>query len=436
MSNIEMPASPLDESSVLRPISGKHPRMWFRNAGACEGPDCKNVVPAGMVFSHQIHWFCADDCKRRARNLRRMEYKRNHGNCEFCQQPILNISYTPLRFCCKAHYRASERKRIMSPAGPLEPILEDYILHTSHYADSTLPCVKTNLARFARYIYGELGIALFESVRPSTISKYMEREKKRGIKSTNTIGHLSTFFNWLIVEKDLDIRNPVIRLFHKQRSRQNDPRPLGDQEVSSLWEILVDHGHIPMMLAFAIGEECGLRGGETCNIRLQDVDTVRRTIFVRRPTKNDIERTVPYHDKVARCLDLWMPLRNPGCGHDHLLHGERNAPWHIWKLDQVFKRVFTQMPRGADKFVYHRLRHTWASRLVNGGMDVMVLQKLGGWLCLATLKVYVRVKPEAIDRQYRQAYEQLKLRRREPSEEIMLMDKFVAMEIGSTAIDS
>lgn len=436
MSNIEMLASPLDESSVLRPISDKHPGMWFRNAGPCEGPECNNVVPAGMVFGHQIHWFCADDCKRRAKNLRRQGYKRNHGNCELCQQPILNSSYTPPRFCCRAHFRAFERNRIMSAAGPLEPILEDYIFHTSHYADSTLLSVKTNLARFARYIYEELGITLFENVRPSTISIYMEHEKQRGIKSTNTIGHLSTFFNWLIVENDLDIRNPVVRLFHKQRSNQNDPRPLGDIEVSSLWEILVDRGHIPTMLAFAIGEECGLRGGETCNIRLQDVDTVRRTIFVRRPTKNNVERTVPYHDKVARCLDLWMLLRHPGCGHDHLLHGERNAPWRIGKLDQIFKRVFTPMPRGAGKFVYHRLRHTWASRLFNCGMDLVVLQKLGGWLCLATLKIYVRVEPETIDRQYRQAYEQLKLRRDEPSEEVMLMDKFVAMEIACVARDS
>lgn len=433
MLNIETAAlaSSLEEGSGPIMLPTKGPGMWFRDSGPCEGPGCKNTVPAGLVYGHQTYRLCGPDCGRRAKNLRRKQNKKNLGTCEYCQGPVIANSFTEskLRFCCMAHYRASEDDRIMGPTGPHRSILEEYILRTSHYADSTLPCVKTNLARFARYIYQVLGIKQFTSVRPSVISQYMKHEKKRGITSTNTIGHLSTFFNWLIVEHDLDIRNPVIRGFHKQQSRQNDPRPLADCEASSYWKILVDRGDVPMMLAFAIGEECGLRGGETCNIRVQDVDTVHRTIHVRLPTKNGVERTVPYHDKVAHCLELWKPLRNEGCGHDHLLHGTRNAPWSIHKLDGLFQRAFTRVDGSSTNFTYHRLRHTWATRLFNSGMALNVLQKLGGWLCLATLQVYVLVNMETINREYEQAYAQLRHRRQEPAEEMISMDSFVNMEI-------
>ena len=79
-------------------------------------------------------------------------------------------------------------------------------------------------------------------------------------------------------------------------------------------------------------------------------------------------------------------------------------------------------------FVYHRLRHTWASRLYNSGMDLTVLQKLGGWLCLATLQVYVQVRKEKIEQQYEQAYERMKLRQQAPTEEIISMEQFLKME--------
>lgn len=82
------------------------------------------------------------------------------------------------------------------------------------------------------------------------------------------------------------------------------------------------------------------------------------------------------------------------------------------------------------KFVYHRLRHTWASNLYDSGMDLPVLQKLGGWLCLATLQVYVRVKKEKIEQQYQQAYERMKLRQQAPVEEIISMDEFLRMKDG------
>ena len=81
-------------------------------------------------------------------------------------------------------------------------------------------------------------------------------------------------------------------------------------------------------------------------------------------------------------------------------------------------------------FTYHRPRHTWASNLFNSGMDLAVLQKLGGWLCLASMEAYIRALPETIRREYQEAWARLKERQQEPVEETMSMDQFVEMEIA------
>lgn len=423
--------SSLSNSSTPTAVK-RRPGMWFREAGACEGPECNETVPAGWVYGHHIHWFHSDLCRQRAKNLYRRTYKQIVvGTCEYCAGPITASSQscrTNPRYCSTEHYHSAQFKQMMEATGPLGDTLLEYIRLAPNYADSTVAGVKTNLARAARFFRLTLGIQKWEDVRPASINEFIAAEKKRGIKSTNSIGQLSTYFRWLIAVKLIPMQNPVIRGFHKQKSRRNDPRPLEVEDIALGWELLADSGDVALMLAFAIGEECGLRGGETCNIRVQDVDTVRRTILVRLPTKNGVERTVPYHDKVAHYLTVWATQRNSECGHDHLLHGPRNAPFTIHALDERLRRIFTGVPMTSGWFVYHRLRHTWASNLYNSGMDLAVLQKLGGWLCLATLQVYVQVKKEKIEREYQQAYERMKLRQQASSEETISMEEFLRMK--------
>lgn len=423
---------PASSSGVLAADTGPAKSKYGRlhEAGSCEGPGCQNTVPAGKLANHQFRLFCSDSCRRRAKNLRRKSNKKHVGTCEYCHGPILVSGDTQgkHRFCSPEHFRAAQYKKIMEATGPLGETLLEYVRLKPNYADSTAISVKANLARAARFFHGTLHIDRWEDVQPDSIGEFIRAEKERGVKSTNAVGQLSTYFRWLTGEKRIPMDNPVIRGIHKQESRRNDPRPLEAEDIALGWRILADNGDVALMLAFAIGEECGLRGGETCNIREEDVHTVHRTILVRLPTKNGVERTVPYHDKVAHYLELWKKQRNSECGHDHLLHGSRNAPFTIHALDERLSRIFAGVPMTRGEFVYHRLRHTWASNLYDSGMDLAVLQKLGGWLCLATLQVYVQVRKEKIERQYQEAYERMKLRQQEPAEEVITMEQFLMME--------
>ncbi len=66
-------------------------------------------------------------------------------------------------------------------------------------------------------------------------------------------------------------------------------------------------------------------------------------------------------------------------------------------------------------------------------MDLAALQKLEGWLCLATLQVYVQIKKETIERQYQQAHEAMKQRHQEPADKIISMEQFLGMNVGDEA---
>lgn len=405
----------------------------YRPGGPCDGPGCESTVPAGMFPNRQVYYFCSKECKGRHKNERRKAYvKVAIGTCLRCDGPIRFRSQKKRKdpkYCTENCYRMAREERIMVPTGPFRAEIDAYITECAHYSVTTLPGVKTHLAGFFRFA-NKLGLSCLEAINPSHISTFILEEKARGLRSLNVIGHLSTYFDWHIqVKRREDIRNPVIRKFHRQTYTAKDPRPLTDDEVDLLWDLLVASGDIRLMLVFAIGLECGLRGGEICNIRISDVYTASRKIHVRLPTKNGTEREVPYHNRVELCLGLWQALRNENCGHDHLIHGVRNAPWTIRSLDQFFQKFFQQFPDLATKFTSHRLRHTWATRLFNNGMDLAVLQKLGGWACLASMESYIRILPETIRSQYEEAYERMKNSQQEPAPETLSMDQFLQLDI-------
>lgn len=60
-------------------------------------------------------------------------------------------------------------------------------------------------------------------------------------------------------------------------------------------------------------------------------------------------------------------------------------------LRDRFHDVLGTESEPAASFEFHRLRHTWATRMINNHMSLPVLQKLGGWKSLKSLQIYAKV---------------------------------------------
>jgi integrase/recombinase XerC len=86
------------------------------------------------------------------------------------------------------------------------------------------------------------------------------------------------------------------------------------------WQILHERGTACLRFAVAIAVEAGLRIGEICNLRLNDVNLSRQTVFVRLPNKTKREREALFSHETKRYFIEWMAERNPLCTHDHVLH--------------------------------------------------------------------------------------------------------------------
>jgi integrase/recombinase XerC len=132
----------------------------------------------------------------------------------------------------------------------------------------------------------------------------------------------------------------------------------------------------------------GLRSREAIDLDLGDVDFEQEALHVR--GKGGKERVVPLGEEAAHRLALYL-----GEGRPSLARGAENALF----LSVRGRRLDTSTLRRLFPHP-HRLRHAFATHLIEGGADLRVIQELLGHSSLSTTQVYSHVDGRRLRRVY------------------------------------
>ena len=133
---------------------------------------------------------------------------------------------------------------------------------------------------------------------------------------------------------------------------------------------------------------CGLRSAEAVGLDLADVDFERETVHVR--GKGGKERVVPLGEEAAHHVARY--LRD---GRTELVRGAVDALF----LSARGRRLDTSTVRRLLRHP-HRLRHAFATHLLEGGADLRVIQELLGHSSLSTTQIYSHVDARRLRRVY------------------------------------
>ncbi|MDH4104325.1 MAG: tyrosine-type recombinase/integrase [Thermoleophilia bacterium] len=133
---------------------------------------------------------------------------------------------------------------------------------------------------------------------------------------------------------------------------------------------------------------CGLRSAEAVGLDLTDVDFERETVHVR--GKGGKERVVPLGEEAAHHVARYLRDGRPDLARgaiDALFLSIRGR-----RLDTSTVRRLLRHP--------HRLRHAFATHLLEGGADLRVIQELLGHSSLSTTQIYSHVDARRLRRVY------------------------------------
>jgi integrase/recombinase XerC len=142
----------------------------------------------------------------------------------------------------------------------------------------------------------------------------------------------------------------------------------------------------------------GLRVAECCGLDLGDIDRGRYAtalVHVRRG-KGKKGRQVPLGSKAMAALDEYLAvrhtLRNPRTGHQDeraLFLGERGTRLTPRSVQRMVARCVQQA--SSYEATPHALRHSFATHLLDGGVDLRSIQELLGHASLASTQIYTKV---------------------------------------------
>ncbi len=399
-----VPGSPTPPPPTTAPPASSKKKRWIAEGEiTCSGPGCRNPMPGGYHNKAKTVYLCSGRCAYRRQISLRAEVECGCG----CGTRFKPTGRRPgsRRFVNIEHLYVWRRRHLNeTKVGRFTALLTEFMEDCApkRYAESTLACVRSNLANFFFYL-NQNRIRSLESVTPKTITAFLNHlmNTRRTSAGRVVTGNVRRLFDWFILTGRRKASNPVIPSFHSQRKVKRLPRPYEAQDLGLIWKLLEESGDVQLQLAVALGQEAGLRISEASNLRVNDVDLRGQQLFVRLPTKTGVERVAPFHNLSKAMLEQWLAARGEQ-RHDHVFVAPNGGPLLKYNLRKRLNAVLCG-PGKLERFSFHRLRARAATTIARGGADLMSVMKLFGWRNPAVAAGYISYLPEDVRKQYDRA---------------------------------
>ena len=141
---------------------------------------------------------------------------------------------------------------------------------------------------------------------------------------------------------------------------------------------------------------CGLRLSAALSLEVSDIDRERMTLRVR-DGKGSRERYIPLpHSTYEVLREYWKTHRNPrlifpGLGRNRDQGRTAQKPMAITSVQGALRRVMSQLPKIQKHVTMHTLRHSYATHLLEAGVNIRLVQQYLGHSSLVTTMIYLHV---------------------------------------------
>lgn len=280
-------------------------------------------------------------------------------------------------------------------------------LKLRNYSAKTIESYQRDIDVFFDFLFKK-GWA-FDAIGRSEIRSYLAEELERGESARSTQRHLSalrSFYRFLEKNKYVE-QNPFL-LASSPRSKPHFPDVLSEEETLLLLSenakrsdplALRDQALLELLFA------SGMRASECLSFRYRQIDWRNRVIRVYGKGKK--ERLVPFGKSASFAMEEYWKKERP------LLEkrSKTGRPGDAFFLSAIGKNLTV---RGLEHILSsierrcgthlglhpHELRHTFATRLLDNGADLRLIQTLLGHESLDTTTIYTHVSKKQIQKEY------------------------------------
>ena len=241
-----------------------------------------------------------------------------------------------------------------------------------------------------------------EEITYQDIDRFVAVQCDRGYKATTINRRLAAVVSlYLFLSyEDEDLVCPVLPGRHYMREPQRLPRPVGAEEIGRFFAVIDSTRDRAMFLLML---RCGLRISEVASLRLVDLYLDERYPRLVVSGKGSRERSVYLSSQAERSLRSWLAER-PSVTCDFIF---LSYQYNGLSTTAIHKRLMVYREKAGLNITAHRLRHSFATDLVNADAAVTSIQKLMGHRWLETTQIYVMANDKQVCEDYYAACQKL-----------------------------
>ena len=278
-----------------------------------------------------------------------------------------------------------------------------------NYSDQTLESYKRDHDQFVEYLKEE-SIESFQEVKYSFLRGYLTKLHDLNLTETTInrkLSSLRSLYKFLMQEELIE-ENPFL-LVDSLKIPQHHPDYLFRDEMLELLESidtltpLGRRNKAMLELMYA----SGLRCSEVVELKLGQIDFTRQMLLIHGKGRKD--RYVPFYDEAALCLkdyidtdriDIMLKFQEDN---DYVFVNKNGKKMTNRGVEDIVKRV-GQAYDATLKIHPHTFRHSFATHLLEAGVDIRLVQEMLGHSSLSTTQVYTHLSNEHLRDVYEQSH--------------------------------
>lgn len=348
--------------------------------GLCQRKDGRYVVRLTLPHGKPISRYF-DNQKKAERWLIDVKYDIEHGNISASTQMKLDVWY-------------------------------DYWLNTLHGENIRYNTRRNYESYYRRRIKDVIGDMVISEIKPLHCMAVLNECKIKGDSygsMVKTRAVMSSLFS-TACENGIIKVSPVTRSVKAAKTPKKERTVFTVDQQKEFLKLAECHSHYE---EFVFVLNTGLRAGELQGLKWSDVDMKNRTIHVRRTMVYNQElRCFQENDTKTQAGDRVIPLTDIAFSilknrkrhtkkivnidtKDYVFLNSEGKITPINTYNKILKTIITKM--GIESYSMHNLRHTFATRCIEQGMQPKILQKILGHERIAmTMDLYVHITGDII----------------------------------------
>ncbi len=248
-------------------------------------------------------------------------------------------------------------------------------------------------------------------IKKADILAFLKTFKQKGLKEktiSRKLSSIKAFHRFLLLEKEVD--EDVASLIMAPKSEKALPNVLSVDEVMRLIESLKGDSPIDIrnqaLLELIYGS--GLRVSELLNIQVFDIHLVSN--YVKIKGKGNKQRIVPLGQMSVEALKKYLTEARPmlvKIENNYLFLNQYGGKLSRQGFYKLLKKLSIDV--GIKKDISpDTLRHSFATHLLEAGVDLRVLQELLGHEDISTTQIYTHISSKHLEKAYLKAHPRAK----------------------------